>query len=197
MPEETAFFMKSSSKQFLAQSLQNMPLCTNTVLHSFSWRCLLVLTFFCLMTQQSIIIAELYNVSYCNFERFELLQCDERASQKQQRGAHNFQNAIFIEKSLQKDLFIKNQTKTVMKTVVKLLQFWFDFFMKMSRMLYGRHFFPIWIWCIILLKIYLDHKAKYTGKRSKLWVWSFLSDHVLRMGLNYQECMAISIHNCH
>ena len=46
MPEETAFFMKSSSKQFLAQSLQNIPLCTNTVLHSFSWRCLLVLTFF-------------------------------------------------------------------------------------------------------------------------------------------------------
>ena len=141
--------MKSSSKQFLAQSLQNIPLCTNTVLHSFSWRCLLVLTFFCLMTQQSIIIAELYNVSYCNFERFELLQCDERASQKQQRGAHNFQNAIFIEKSLQKDLFIKIQTKTVRKPVVKLLQFWFDFFMKMSRMLYGRHFFPIWI-CFLI-----------------------------------------------
>ena len=40
------FFMKSSSKQLLAQSLQNIPLCTNTVLHSFSWRCLLVLTFF-------------------------------------------------------------------------------------------------------------------------------------------------------
>ena len=52
------------------------------------------------MTQQSIIIAELYNVSYCNFERFELLQCDERASQKQQRGAHNFENAIFIDKSV-------------------------------------------------------------------------------------------------
>jgi hypothetical protein len=102
--------MKSSSKQLLPRTkfTKYSVVQANTVLHSFSWRCLLVLTFFFLMTQQSIIIAELYNVSYCNFERFELLQCDERASQKQKRGAHNFENAIFIEKCCMENFFFSN-----------------------------------------------------------------------------------------